>query len=52
MNDKAVGPAQAQEDVLTNKVSDEALETAAGTGNRKAEAHTMVFSTDLSTCPA
>lgn len=52
MNDKAVGLDQTEEDALTYKVSDKALETAAGTGNRKAKAHTKAFCSGLSTCPA
>jgi hypothetical protein len=49
MNDKTIGLDQTEEEILTYKVSDEALETTAGTGNWKAEAHTMAFCTDLST---
>lgn len=52
MNDEAIGLDQTEEDVLTYKVSDKALETAAGTGNWKTEAHTMAFCAGLSTCPA
>lgn len=52
MNDKTIGLDQTEEEVLAYKVSDEALETAASTGNWKAEGHTMAFCTDLSTCPA
>jgi hypothetical protein len=36
MNDTTIGPGQSEEDVLTSEVSDEALETAAGTGTEMA----------------
>jgi hypothetical protein len=52
MNDKIIGLDRTEEDVLTYEVSDEALETAAATEKWKAEAHTMAFCSDLSTCPA
>ena len=40
------------EDILTFEVSDEALETAAGTGKEKAGNYTLGFCTGLSACPA
>ena len=40
------------EDILTFEVSDEALETAAGTGKEKAGNYTLGFCTGLSSCPS
>jgi hypothetical protein len=40
-----------EEEILTFEVSDEALETAAGTGKDKAANYTGMFCSDLSTCP-
>jgi hypothetical protein len=41
-----------EEDILSFDVSDEALETAAGTGKEKAGNYTLGFCTGLSACPA
>jgi hypothetical protein len=40
-----------EEEILTYEVSDEALETAAGTGKDKAANYTGMFCSDLATCP-
>jgi len=47
MNDTTID--QTEEDILTCEVSDEALETAAGTGNEKAN-FTLGACTGLSVC--
>ena len=39
------------EETLTYEVSDEALETAAGTGNEKAGHYTLFYCTALQLCP-
>lgn len=39
-----------EEEVLAHEISDEALETAGGTGSEKAENHTFCFCTDLNFC--
>ena len=43
---------QTEEEILTFEVSDETLETAAGTGKGKVENFTISFCSGLSTCPA
>ena len=43
---------QIDEEILGYEVSDEALETAAGTGNEKAGNYTLGFCSGLSVCPA
>lgn len=43
---------QAEQEILAFEVSDEALETAAGTGKEKAGHYTLGFCTGLSECPA
>jgi hypothetical protein len=40
------------EEILSYQVSDEALETAAGTGKEKAGNYTLGFCTGLSACPS
>jgi hypothetical protein len=42
---------QKEEEILTFDVSDEALETAAGTIKEKAGALTLAFCSGLDTCP-
>jgi hypothetical protein len=42
---------QTEEEILTYEVSDEALETAAGTGKEKAGNYTLGACTGLSVCP-
>jgi len=42
---------QTEEEILTYDVSDEALETAAGTGKEKAANYTGMWCSDLATCP-
>ena len=51
MNDTTIGLDQTEADILTYEVSDEALETAAGTGKEKAGHDTLGFCTGLSACP-
>jgi hypothetical protein len=43
---------QIEEEILSYEVSDEALETAAGTGKEKAGNYTLGFCSGLSVCPA
>jgi hypothetical protein len=49
MNENTI---QIEEEILTYDVSDEALETAAGTGHEKALNFTLYACTGLSSCPA
>jgi hypothetical protein len=49
MNDIVLN--QTEEEILTIEVSDEALETAAGTGKEKAANYTGMFCSDLASCP-
>lgn len=49
MNDIVID--QTEEAILSYEVSDEALETAAGTGKDKAANYTGMFCSDLATCP-
>jgi hypothetical protein len=49
MNDIVLN--QTEEEILTIDVSDEALETAAGTGKEKAANYTGMFCSDLASCP-
>jgi hypothetical protein len=51
MNENTIGLDQTEEEILTCEVSDEALETAAGTGKEKAANYTLGFCTGLSACP-
>lgn len=51
MSDTTIGLDQTDEDILTYEVSDEALETAAGTGSEKAENYTLNYCTALHLCP-
>jgi hypothetical protein len=51
MNENTIGLEQTEEDILTCEISDEALETAAGTGKEKAANYTLGFCTGLSACP-
>lgn len=50
MSDTTIKLDQIDEEILTYEVSDEALETAAGSGENKA--YTLGFCTGLSACPA
>jgi len=52
MGDTIIGLEQTEEQMLTYEVSDEALETAAGTGKEKAGSFTISFCTGLVGCPA
>ena len=49
MIDLTIGLDQTEEEMLTYEVSDEALESATGTGNEKA--YTLYFCTALDLCP-
>ena len=51
MSVTTIGLDQVDEEILTSDVSDEALETAAGTGKEKAGHYTLGFCTGLSACP-
>jgi hypothetical protein len=51
MNDITIGLDQNEEDLIMYEISDEALETAAGTGMEKAANYTLGFCTGLSACP-
>jgi hypothetical protein len=46
-----IGLDRLEEVILTYEVSDEALETAAGTGSEKAGNYTLYFCTALHMCP-
>ena len=46
-----IGLDRPEEEILTYKVSDEALETAAGTGSKQAGNYTLYFCTYLNICP-
>jgi hypothetical protein len=52
MNDMTIGLEQTEEEMLTYEVSDEALESATGTGNEKAGNYTLYFCTALDLCPS
>jgi hypothetical protein len=45
------GLEQTEEVMLTSEVSDEALESAAGTGDEKAGNYTLFYCTALDLCP-
>ena len=51
MNDMTIGLDQNEEEILTYEVSDEALESAGGTGKEKVGNYTLGFCTGLSACP-
>jgi hypothetical protein len=51
MTDTTIGLDRNDEEILTYEVSDEALETAAGTGKEKAGHYTLGYCTGLSACP-
>ena len=46
-----IGLDRPEEEILTYEVSDEALETAAGTGTAKAANYTLYYCTALHLCP-
>jgi hypothetical protein len=52
MNDTIIGLDQTEEAILTYEVSDDALESAAGTLKDKAGSMTVSFCSGLDTCPA
>ncbi|MGE5163779.1 MAG: hypothetical protein ACM3IH_07105 [Sphingobacteriales bacterium] len=52
MGNTIVGLEQTEEEMLIYEVSDEALETAAGTGREKAGSFTISLCTGLIGCPA
>ena len=52
MNDMTIGLDQTEEEILRFEISDEALESAAGTGKGKAENVTAAFCSGLDSCPA
>jgi hypothetical protein len=51
MSDTTIGLDQTEEEMLAYEVSDETLETAAGTGSEKGGNYTLYFCTYLSLCP-
>src|SRR5450759_2198620 len=51
MSDTTIGLDQTEEEMLAYEVSDETLETAAGTGSEKARNYTLLYCTALSLCP-
>ena len=46
-----IGLDRPEEEILTYEVSDEALETAAGTGSKQAGNYTLYYCTALHICP-
>jgi hypothetical protein len=52
MNDTTIRPDQTEHEIPTYEVSDEALETAAGTGKEKAGNYTLGFCSGLTVCPS
>jgi hypothetical protein len=46
-----IGLDRPEEEILTYEVSDEALETAAGTGSKQAVNYTLAFCTWIALCP-
>ena len=51
MTDTILRIDQSEDDILAYEISDEALETAAGTGNGKAGLYTLGSCTGISVCP-
>ena len=51
MNDMIIGLEQTEEVILTSEVSDEARESAAGTGRANAGNYTLFYCTALDLCP-
>jgi hypothetical protein len=51
MSDTTIGIDQTEEEMLAYEVSDETLETAAGSGNENAKNYTLYFCTYMSLCP-
>jgi hypothetical protein len=51
MNETSMGFDQTEEEMLTCEVSDEALESAAGTESEKAGNYTLAWCTWLTGCP-
>jgi len=51
MSDVVIGRDQAEGEILAYEVSDEALETAAGIGNKNVGNYTLYYCTALSLCP-
>jgi hypothetical protein len=52
MSEFTTGLDEIADNILTYEVSDEALETAAGSGEQVAGHYTLGFCTGLSACPA
>ncbi len=52
MNDTTIGLDQTEEEILAYQVSDDALESAAGSLRDKAGSMTVSFCSGLDTCPA
>ena len=51
MNETSVGFDKTEEEILAYEVSDEALESAAGTESEKARKYTLAWCTWLTGCP-
>ena len=51
MSNTTVGLDLTEEEMLAYEVSDETLETAAGTGSEKVGNYTLLYCTALSLCP-
>jgi hypothetical protein len=51
LNDTTIGFDQAEDEMLSYEVSDEALEVAAGTGRENARNYTHFFCTFFDNCP-
>ena len=51
MSDTSIGLDRTEEEMLAYEVSDEALETAAGTRTEKAGNYTLYYCTALYLCP-
>jgi hypothetical protein len=51
MSDTSIGLDQTEEEMLAYEVSDEALETAAGTGSKQVGNYTLYYCTYLNICP-
>ena len=51
MSDTTIGLEQNDEEMLAYEVSDETLETAAGSGNGKVGNYTLYYCTSLHLCP-
>jgi hypothetical protein len=51
VSDAIIGLDRTEEEIFAYQISDEALETAAGTGSEKAGYYTLFYCTALDLCP-